>query len=492
MRRAGLAVVTAGLLVSACGSFRDVFTSHAETAARAGSRELPSAKVADIITRLGGPTANPQAADLIAGIWVDMALFADQIAQGKLGKDSASMVRLMWPQITEAKIQAWHDTVIARRTGLSPAEVDSVYNAGDIRLFQHILFMPTGSTSADTARAKAQADKVLPQTRSGDFGKLAAQYSSDGSKSDNGYLPPGPKGTPERPVFVTEFETPAWALAPGGISGVVKSQFGYHIIRRPPLSEVRDRMSAFLKQQQVAKADSIYMADLSAKAELKVKAGAAAAIRTATADPVAARKSSKELVSYKNGSFKVKDLVPWIEALPMQSSAQIKTANDTILEGFAKSLAQNEILLKQADSAGVTISPALFESMSTQYKSAIDALRDVMGLNVPELSDSSKVSVAERRKLAATKVDEYFDKLIKGEAQFRQIPPTLSAELRHQGDYRIFPQGIARAKELIIAQRVKDSAAAAAAGPQGPPPGLQPAPGGPPGQTARPDTAKTP
>jgi hypothetical protein len=478
-------------MVTACGSFRDVFTSHAETAARVGSRELPSTKVAEIITRLGGPTANPQAADLIAGIWVDMGLFAEQVAQGKLGTDSATMVRLMWPQITESKIQAWHDSVIASRTGLSPAEVDSAYNAGDIRLFQHILFMPTGSTPADTARAKAQADRVLPQARTGDFGKLAAQHSSDGSKSDNGYLPPGPRGTPERPVFVSEFEAPAWELAPGGVSGVVKSQFGFHIIRRPPLSEVRERLTPFLKQQLVAKADSAYMADLTAKAELKVKPGAAAAVRTAAADPVAARKSGKELVAYKGGSFKVKDLAPWLEALPMQNAAQIKTANDTILEGFARTLAQNEILLKQADSAKVTVNPAHFESMSTQFKSAIDGLREVMGLNTTEFSDSSKVPESERRKLAATKVDEYFDKLIKGEAQFRQIPPTLSAELRHGGDYRVFPQGIARAKELIIAQRAKDSAAAATAGAQAPP-GLQPAPGGPPGQTARPDSARTP
>lgn len=491
MRRTGLATLLTVLTATACGSFRDVFTSHAETAARVGSRELPSAKVAEIITRLGGPTANPQAADLIAGIWVDMALFADRIAQGNLGNDSATMVKLMWPQIVESKIQAWHDSVISSRTGLSPAQVDSAYNAGDIKLFQHILFMASGTTAADTARAKAQAEKILPQAKAGNFGKLAMQYSSDGSKADSGYLPPGPKGTAERPVLVAEFETPAWALAPGGVSDVVKSQFGFHIIRRPPLEEVRGRLTAAFKQHLVARADSAYMADLTARSELKVKPGAAAAIRTAAADLSAARKSGKELVSYKGGSFKVKDLAPWLEALPMQSAAQIKSANDTILEGFAKSIAQNEILLKQADSAKVTVNPALFTTMSTQFKTAIDALREAMGLTVPELADSSKLAASERRKLAATKVDDYFDKLIKGEAQFRQIPPTLSAELRRDGDYRIFPQGIARAKEMIVAQRAKDSAAAGAA-PQGAQPGLQPAPGGPPGQSARPDSARTP
>jgi len=119
----------------------------------------------------------------------------------------------------------------------------------------------------------------------------------------------------------------------------------------------------------------------------------------------------------------------------------------------------------------------------------ITTLREAMGLNGPEFSDSSKTPEAERRTLAATKVNEYFDKLVKGEAQFRQIPPTLSAELRGEGDYKIYQQGVARARELIVAQRAKDSAAAAAAGgAQGP--GLQAAPGGPP--VPAPDSTRTP
>jgi len=487
MRRAGFALVAAGLVVTACGGLRDTFTSRTDTAAKVGDLELPSARVAEIITRLGGPTANPEAAGLITGIWVDMALFADRVARGELETDSVTLSKLMWPQISESKIQAWHDSVIARRSAITPAEVDSFYNAGEIRLFQHILIIPAGSTVADTARARGQAERVLAQARTGDFAKLAQQHSSDGSKSDGGYLPPGPRGTPQRPVFVPEFEGPAWELAPGGITGVVQSQFGFHIIRRPPLAEVRDRLTPTYTQMQVSKADSAYMADLTTRSELTVKPGAAAAVRTAVADPSAARKSGKELASYKGGSFDVKDLVPWLEALPMQSAVQIKTANDTILEGFVKSLAQNEILLKQADSAKVTVNPALYQQMSSQFTSVIGALREAMGLNGPEFADTTKTPEAERRALAAGKVNEYFDKLVKGEAQFRQIPPTLTAELRGEGDFKIYQQGVAKARELVIAQRARDSAAAGGA--QGP--GLQPAPGGPPVPPA-PDSARTP
>ena len=483
--RFGLAIVAAGVLLTGCSKFSDMFTSHADTAARVGDKELGSARVAEIIARLGGPTANPDAANLVAGIWVDLNLFADRVARGQLKADSALMVKLLWPQLTESKIQAWHDTIIARRAAMTDAQVDSAFAAGNGRQFQHILWMAAGPSAADTAAAKAKADRIAPQTRSGDFGKLAAEHSSDGSKGDQGYLPPGPRG-----MYVLEFENAAWALEPGQVSPVVKSQFGFHIIRRPTMEEARSRFGVWVKQQLVARADSIYMANLETEREIKVRDGAAAAVRTAAADPSAVRSSGKDLVSYRGGSFKVKDLVPWIEAMPMQTASQIKMASDTILEGFVKSLAQNILLAEQADSAKIGVNPAILQQMSGQFTMAIEALREAIGLNAPEFSDSSKTPEAERVTLAGTKVEEFFEKLTRGEAQFRQIPPTLSSELRREGDYRIYAQGVAKAKELILAQRTKDSAAAAAAA--GQPPGLQQAPGGPPVPGARPDSGKTP
>src|ERR1051326_2331636 len=93
MRRVGLAVLMAASAVTGCSSFRDVFTSHAETAARVGSRQLKSSYVADVISRVGGPNANPQAAELVTNIWVDIGLFGNRVAQGTLKSDSATLDR---------------------------------------------------------------------------------------------------------------------------------------------------------------------------------------------------------------------------------------------------------------------------------------------------------------------------------------------------------------------------------------------------------------
>ncbi len=78
----------------------------------------------------------------------------------------------------------------------------------------------------------------------GDFAALARQYSDDDSKTKGGDLDYFGRGT-----MVKEFDDAAWALQPGQVSDLVKSQFGYHIIkltgRKPAatktLDEVRTR-----------------------------------------------------------------------------------------------------------------------------------------------------------------------------------------------------------------------------------------------------------
>ena len=478
MRRVGLGVPIGLVALLGCGSFRDVFTSHSETAARVGSRELKSAQVAAIITRLAGPNPNPEAAEAITGVWVDLQLFADRVAAGKLESDSVLLERLMWPQIAQQKVAAWHDTVVARRAEFPANAVDSAYAGNEVRVFQHILVRPSGTTAADTARAKAEAERIASQSRSGDFGRLAARYSADeANKNDGGFLPASPRGS-----FVPEFESAGWALEPGEVSGVVPTQFGYHVIRRPPLGEVRDRMLPVLRQRYLFSEDSVYMAEITERAELEVKSGAAEVMRNATTDLGAARKSGKVLVGYKDGSFKVKDLALWLGALPPQSLNQMRAAPDSVLQNFAKNLAQNMILLRQADSAGIRVSPEGYAGLLTQYRSQIADLKQVSGLDAAELSDTAKTPLSERKRIAVEKIDGYFDKLSTNQAQFRPVPPTLSAELRATGDFKIYQAGVARVLELVQEQRRKDSAAA----PAQPGPGLQPAPGGPPTPGQRP------
>lgn len=87
----------------------------------------------------------------------------------------------------------------------------------------------------DDAAARKQAEDVLAQAKAGkDFAELAKKYSQDESNASNG----GDLGFFGRGAMVKEFEDAAFSMQPGQISDVVKTQFGYHVIK------VTDRKAA--------------------------------------------------------------------------------------------------------------------------------------------------------------------------------------------------------------------------------------------------------
>lgn len=72
------------------------------------------------------------------------------------------------------------------------------------------------------------AKEVLGKLAAGEsFARLAEQYSIDGSRKHGGDL-----GWFGHGMMVKPFEDAAFALEKGQVSGLVKTQFGYHIIKR--------------------------------------------------------------------------------------------------------------------------------------------------------------------------------------------------------------------------------------------------------------------
>jgi peptidyl-prolyl cis-trans isomerase D len=122
----------------------------------------------------------------------------------------------------------------------------------------HILFKTVGKTDAEAAEIKKKAEDVLDKIKhGGKFADLAKQYSEDTSKDKGGDL-----GWIIRGQTVPEFEAVAFNILPGSISDVVKTQYGFHIIKvmeresahTQPLDEVKPNI---IMQLQTEKAEQL-------------------------------------------------------------------------------------------------------------------------------------------------------------------------------------------------------------------------------------------
>jgi peptidyl-prolyl cis-trans isomerase D len=94
------------------------------------------------------------------------------------------------------------------------------------RRVRHILLQV--SDPKDDATVKAKADSILKRAQSGeDFAALAKQFSQDPGSAQQG----GDLGWSERKAFVGPFADAAFGMKEGEITGPVKTQFGYHILK---------------------------------------------------------------------------------------------------------------------------------------------------------------------------------------------------------------------------------------------------------------------
>jgi parvulin-like peptidyl-prolyl isomerase len=120
-------------------------------------------------------------------------------------------------------------TTTASTSGAVPKAVPDAIAA------QHVLVAYKGAKGApktitrSKADAKKRAEEVASKAKGGgDFSALVAEYSDDpGSKERMGSV-----GKFTRDKMVKPFSDAAFALSVDEVSGVVESEFGFHVIKR--------------------------------------------------------------------------------------------------------------------------------------------------------------------------------------------------------------------------------------------------------------------
>lgn len=130
----------------------------------------------------------------------------------------------------------------------------SKFQGSEQRHASHILIGAGASASPEAkAEAKKKAEQVLAEVKKNPakFAELAKKYSQDPGSAEKG----GDLGTFGRGSMVKPFEDSAFSMKPGEVSGLVQSDFGYHIIK---LTEIVGQGQGFETLKPQIRAELMY------------------------------------------------------------------------------------------------------------------------------------------------------------------------------------------------------------------------------------------
>jgi len=146
-------------------------------------------------------------------------------------------------------------------------------------MVRHILLKTAGKPPDEDAKMRAKADDLLKQIKAGgDFAELARKNSEDPGSAAKG----GDLGWIVRGQTVKPFEDAAFSLKPKEVSGVIKTEYGYHILQvlehEPAHQRTFDEVKAQLLEQVRKQRVSQMMQDLPDRVESALKKDAPAKV----------------------------------------------------------------------------------------------------------------------------------------------------------------------------------------------------------------------
>ncbi len=453
---------TLALSVAACDGLKEAFTAHVDVVAEVGSQELSVTRLAELLGNSRLPLQR-EVAEGVANIWVDYQLFAHSAAQLDSLKAPGEVEAALWAEIAQSRVGQFYEQ-ISRQWDTPPEVGEAQYNQGQVLAARHILFRvpPTAISDAERDSVRQIAQRIRSQITPANFGALAAEYGQDGTSEQGGYL-----GVFSRGDMVAEFEAAVIALQPGEISPVIQTQFGYHIVQRSPYSEVADDFAAAYQSRYRQQAESTYLAQLEEAGEVEVRSSAPSVVRKVAASPDDYRDDRTVVATSTAGNLTASRIAQWINSTPPDSPlrSQLSQAPDSMIPIFVRNIARNELVLKQADSAGIQMSEAELITLRAAFASAVNQLWNALAVN-PDSLAAAAPTPPERERLAASQVDQRLTAVVAEQAQYVPIPAPVQTVLRDKYSFEINDSGIDRALERAGPIRASYDSSRASSAPQ--------------------------
>ena len=458
--------------LTGCDGLKRALTAHTDVVARVGSQELTVQRLTELLGDSEVPL-RPDAIRSIAQLWVNYQLVALAAAEGDTLGTIEDADAGMWAALAQLKFREVQGVIGKDWGTVDSTTFEQQYNAGVLLGAQHILLAKQleGVSPEKNAALKTEAERIAKTVTAATFAEVVKRRSDDpGSKERAGSYGVFPRGQ-----MVPEFDAGILSVKPGEITGVVESQFGYHIIRRHTFADIKDQFGPAYASIAAQAAESTYFAKMDSTAQVKVKPSAAKLVKAIAEDPDGFRTDKTVIATSKPVTMTASRVAQWMAAFPPQSRvrAQVAQAPDSVIPTFVENLMRNELVLRVADSLKITLDTAEVNQVRQAFFSGVKGVMEALRVTPAQLADSATDRGAWVT-LASARVDAFLAQVIRNEVQYVEVPEQLASVLRGRFDHRVTPAGLDRVlAEATKRRAVADSARAAnmppSAVPLGPP-----------------------
>ncbi len=205
--------------------------------------------------------------DVVRGMVQEEILLQDAAAEG-LEQDAA-----VQSKVEQARRQVLIEELLRRRV-IARAQVTDDEARKMYEENKPLFSTETVRVSHIMVRTEAEADAILKDLQAGkDFAELAKAKSQDAGSAEKG----GDLGELRRGQAAQEFEDEAFRLKDGELSPVIKTQYGYHVLKGgphatvvEPFDEVKGQIRKSLLRQKQQETFTAFMAELEKSAKTEI------------------------------------------------------------------------------------------------------------------------------------------------------------------------------------------------------------------------------
>ena len=222
--------------------------------------------------------------------------------------------------------------------------IDSFRTPERVRV-RHILIKTQGKPKEEAPALRAKAEGILKQLKGGaDFAELAKKNSEDPGSAEKG----GELGWVTHGQMVPNFEKASFALKPGEMSGIVDTEYGYHIVQAEEKQEAHTQTFDEARPQLLLEAKKQVAADTLRK---NIDAAHNEVVRTPTQAAAIAAKFGLKYVKQEN--------VANGSPLPdLPNATELSTAITTAVKGAVTDFYSFDNAAKSAFAIVTNIAPA--------------------------------------------------------------------------------------------------------------------------------------